>query len=194
MWRLSFAPEVSLFGAILSTISYPGLRDIFYPSIFHYVASIFFALLALNAFIDFIRERKRGAGIAALLFLVGGLLCNELVVVYSFFFVAVAAYLESEDDRAALRSVLPRVLRDTAPFLALAATYLVYRFYVIPEVSAPGAYGQSIRLPFVARNALRILGSFFPDAATLGGASALVLLVLLAIARGPRVPKRALSW
>ncbi len=191
MLRLGFEPRIAAVGALLGISRYPTMHDIFYGSVFHYTAAIFFCLIAINAFLDYARlgARKYQAASWASFFL--ALLCNEFAVMLPFVLLLFFLY----DGKFALsRDVLTSAAAKTAPQFALAGLYLFYRFRVIAEVEANHAYVQSLDPGLVIHNLGRQLYLLFGDSLSMWTAIALMLGSLGMAARKPAGRELLRSW
>jgi hypothetical protein len=168
-----FAAPVALATALWSVSRPPTLGEIYWGSVFHYVAARFFALAALALFQRDLREPSRVARAGSCAMLALALLCNEVSATLPLLLVLAAL---AADSRGAPMAVARRAARRALPHLALAAAYLAFRFAWLPpfelrELHTPG-FGIH-----VARNAWALVHAVFggPEAVALAGLGALAI-------------------
>ncbi len=169
-----FSAPGALAAAFLSVSRPPTLGEIYWGSVFHYVASRFLVLAALALFQ---RDRRGGARLAqagSCAMLALALLCNEVNVLLPLLLVLGAVAAEPGD--AALRVAL-RAGRRALPHLALVGAYLVLRFVLLAPSELRELHTPGVGM-HVPRNAWTLVQEVF------GGAGGLVLAGLGALAVG----------
>ena len=140
MLRFGFDARIAAVGGLLCITRYPAMRDIFYGSVFHYIAAIFFSLLAMLSFLDYAQQKTTSKWVASVFFLFLALLCNEFAVVLPAVLFALSLHTDGvPSDAGKVKQALIRSL----PHWILVAIFLVYRFEIIAPVEANRAYGQS---------------------------------------------------
>jgi hypothetical protein len=166
-----FSAPGALAAALLSVSRPPTLGEIYYGSVFHYVASRFLALATLALFQRASSGRSRLARAGSCVTLALALLCNEVNVAIPLLLVfgAVAA-----EPREGVLPVALRAARRALPHFALVGAYLVFRFALLApselrEIHTP-SFGSHI-----ARNAWVEMHAVFggPGGLALAGLSAL---------------------
>jgi hypothetical protein len=169
-----FTVPGALAAGLLSISRPPTLGEIYYGSVFHYVASRFFALATLALFQRDLRGKDRIARAGSCITLALALLCNEVNVAIPLLLVlgAVAA----EPGEGALAGAV-RAARRALPHFVLVGAYLVFRFGLLAASELRAIHTPSFGI-HVPRNAWVEIHAVF------GGPWALALagLALLAIA------------
>jgi hypothetical protein len=177
--RFGFAAPVALATAALAVTRPPSLLEIYWGSVFMYVAASACALLAAERFL----ARVGGAGVASQLLscaaLAAALLCNEIAVAVPA--VLALAALAAGSARPDARG-LARLARALLPQAAITAAYLLFRFAALAPMESSALYTPALGA-HVAGNALALLaatvGTGVPAFAW-GVAAALALAALAA--------------
>jgi hypothetical protein len=136
--QLGFDRSVAIATALLSISLRPSMNQIFYGSIFHYVAVACFDLLAISLFLDWLERRKTWARAGSCIAVLLALLCNESAVAVPALLWLAALFREGQ-----LRTKVVRSLRAVAPQATIVGIYLVFRFFVFETVEAPRIYSPS---------------------------------------------------
>jgi hypothetical protein len=168
--------------ALLSVSRPPSLGEIYYGSVFHYVASRFLALATLVLFQQDLRGKSRLARAGSCAALGLALLCNEVNVAIPLLLVlgAVAA-----EPREGVFAVAVRAARRALPHFALIAAYLVFRFVLLAPSELRGIHTPSFG-SHVARNAWVEIHAVFGGPGGLALAGLAVLAVALWLRRSGR--------
>jgi hypothetical protein len=191
MLRFGFDARIAAVGGLLCISRYPAMRDIFYGSVFHYIAAIFFSLLAMLSFLDYAREGRTSKWIASVFFLFLALLCNEFPVVLPAVLFALALHTDGIPiDAGKVKQALIRSL----PHWILVAIFLVYRFEIIAPVAANRAYGQSFDPIFLLTSLAEQLVLLFADSLALSIALGTFALAWALILRSEQGRSLATSW
>jgi len=168
-----FAAPSALAAALLSVSRPPTLSEIYYGSVFHYVASRFFALAALALFQRDLRGGSplaRAGSCAALLL---ALLCNEVNATIPLLLVlgTVAALPREPVVPATLRAA-----RRALPQLVLVGAYLVFRFVLLAPSELREIHTPTFGI-HVARNAWVEINAVFggPGGLAVAGLGALAI-------------------
>lgn len=141
--------------AFLSVSRHPSLDEIFYGSVFHFVISVFFVLLAVTAYLDGVERdgverRSRVALCLSALAQALALLCNEVNVLIPL--LALSAQWARDPRRFASARSLRATLTPLLPHAILIAVYVPIRFGVFAEVERSPLYTPFLG-EHVARNA-----------------------------------------
>jgi len=178
-----FSAPGALAAALLSVSRPPTLEEITYGSVFHYVASRFFALAALVLFQRDLRGGSRPARAGSCAALALALLCNEVNAAIPSLLV-IGALAAQARERAI--PVLLRAARRALPQLALVGAYLAFRFLLL----APSEL-REIQTPSLGTHV--VLNGWAELAAVFGGprgvaaVAALVVAVAVALRRAGRL-------
>jgi len=175
--QLGFDARVALATALLSVSRHGSLGEIYYGSVFMYVGEVFFSLVSISFFLDYLRRGRAVAQLASCLGLVLALLCNEVAVATPVLLVWVALGAGQATIRG--RGGL-RLLRALMPQGLLTLLYLVFRFHWIAPALTPEVYTPQLGVQ-VLLNYVRILSFVFGDAKTLLAALALATALLVAV-------------
>ncbi len=135
--QLGFELPAALSAALLAVSRFPSITNVTLACTFHYTAAILLHLLALSLFLDFARTRRLVFQLGACGCFAVGLLCNELVINLPFLLLLASLFAGGFDLRT---TAFGRALRDSWPYFALAALFLVFRYRVIAEMERPYLY------------------------------------------------------
>jgi len=175
--QLGFEVRVAVVTALLAVSRHGSLAEIYYGSVFMYVGEVFFSLVSISFFLDYLRRGRAAAQLASCLGLVLALLCNEVAVVTP----ALLAWVALGAGRATLRGRGGlHLLRVLAPQGVLTVLYLMLRFHWIAPASSPEFYTPRLGA-HVPLNYFRILCFVFGDAKGLLAALALATVLLVAV-------------
>jgi hypothetical protein len=166
-----FAASSALATALLSASRPASLGEIYYGSVFHYVASRFFGLAALALFQRDLRERSRIARVGSCLALALALLSNEVNAALPLLLVLGGVASRPRDGLAVAAS---RALRRALPQVLLVGAYLVFRFGLLPGAELREIHTPSLGL-HVVTNAWDELAAVF------GGPAGVALLALCGV-------------
>lgn len=156
--QLGQGSGVAFVVAFLSVSRHPSLDEIFYGSVFHFVISVFFVLLAVTAYLDGVERRSRVALCLSALAQALALLCNEVNVLIPL--LALSAQWARDPRRFASARSLRATLTPLLPHAILIAVYLPIRFGVFAEVQRSPLYTPFLG-EHVARNAAGNLAFVF---------------------------------
>jgi len=187
--QLGFDLRVALVTALLAVSREPTLGEIFYGSVFHFVISVFFTLLSITCFLEYVAGGGRRWQVGSCLALGLALLCNEVNATTPAL-LALAALGTRRPERRSARQVIlaePRSARQVilavAPQLLLVVLYLAFRFLLLAPVAMPTVYTLVLH-PNVLRNtAIHVLVVF-------GGIGPLAVAALLGAALLVSAPDR----
>jgi len=175
--QLGFDARVALATALLAVSRHGSLGEIYYGSVFMYVGEVFFSVVSISFFLDYLRRGRAAAQLASCLGLVLALLCNEVAVATPVLLVWVAlgagqATLRGRGGLRLLRALLPQGV--------LTLLYLVFRFHWIAPAATPEVYTPQLGVQ-VLLNYVRILSFVFGDVKALLAALALATALLIAV-------------
>jgi len=175
--QLGFDARVALATALLAVSRHGSLCEIYYGSVFMYVGEVFFSLVSISFFLDYLRRGRAAAQLASCLGLVLALLCNEVAVATPalLVWVALGAGQATLRGRGGLR-----LLRALSPQGVLTLLYLVFRFHWIAPAATPEVYTPQLGVQ-VLLNYGRILSFVFGDVKALLAALALATALLVAV-------------
>ncbi len=129
--QLGFEPRAAAFAAVLAVTRKPLLTEVFYGSVFMYVAVIFCGLASAVAFL---RHLERGGArwqLLSCVFLLLAFGCNEVAATIP----GVLALLAVGAGHAALEpAALGRLARSLLPQALLTAGFLLFRFALVGPV------------------------------------------------------------
>jgi len=175
--QLGFDTRVALATALLAVSRHGSLSEIYYGSVFMYVGEVFFSLVSISFFLDYLRRGRAAAQLASCLGLVLALLCNEVAVATP----ALLVWVALGAGQATIRGGGGlRLLRALLPQGVLSVLYLVFRFHWIAPAVSPEMYAPHLGA-HVSLNYVRILFFVFGDAKLLFVALALVTALLIAV-------------
>jgi hypothetical protein len=175
--QLGFDARVALATALLAVSRHGSLGEIYYASVFMYVGEVFFSLVSISFFLDYLRRGRLAAQLASCLGLVLALLCNEVAVVTP----ALLAWVALGAGQATIRGWGGlRLLRALLPQGVLSVLYLVFRFHWIVPAVSPELYTPHLG-SHVLVNYVRILSFVFGDVKALLAALALATALLVAV-------------
>ncbi len=183
-----FAAPSALATALLSASRPPSLGEIYYGSVFHYVASRFFGLTALALFQRDLQETSRIARVGSCLALALALLSNEVNAALPLVLVLGGVASRSREGIAAAAA---RALRRALPQVVLVGAYLVFRFGLL----APSEL-REIHTPSLG---LHMVGNAWQELAAVFGGPGGLALAALAVGVGaawlrPSGPDGARAW
>lgn len=175
--QLGFDARVALATALLAVSRHGSLGEIYYGSVFMYVGEVFFSLVSISFFLDYLRRGRLAAQLASCLGLVLALLCNEVAVATP----ALLAWVALGAGQATIRGRGGlRLLRALLPQGLLTLLYLVFRFHWIAPAVTPEVYTPQLGVQFLL-NYGRILSFVFGDAKVLLAALTLATALLVAV-------------
>lgn len=183
-----FAAASSLAAALLAASRPPSLGEIYYGSVFHYVASRCLGLAALALFQRDFRDHSRSARLGSCVALVLALLCNEVNAALPLLLVLGAVACRS---REGVRLAAARALRRALPQLCLVGAYLGFRFAILAPSELREIHTPSLGL-HVVRNAWDEVAAVFGGPAGLALAALVVGSLVLWLR--PTGPGAARAW
>lgn len=177
-----FARPAALAAALLSASRPPSLTELYYGSIFHYVASRTLGLAALALFQRDLRTPSAAARAGSCAALALALLCNEVNALAPLVLVAGALACTRGEPLAAAAT---RGLRRALPQAALVGAWLVLRFGLLAPSELREIHTPSLG-PHVAANAWENLLGVFGGPLEAALAALVGAMLAAALARGGR--------
>ena len=189
--QLDFSFQIAVFAALLAISRHPSMMVIYYASVFHYVAAIFFVLASLSAFIDSARKDSTLFLFFSFLGLLLALLCNEFAVVLPGLLVIVSLHIDGFEFT---RQSCLRTAKRTAPLLALSAFYLYFRFELIAPRATSPTYSAVFEAGHIVGNIKSQLFHYFGNTPTLIAGLGIAAFAAAATARFPEGRDRMRTW
>jgi hypothetical protein len=135
--QFGFESRVAVLTALLSISRYPSLTEGFWISVCQYTVTIFFYVLSLSLFIDYVRTGRIGFQVVSCAALVLTLLSNEMGATLVAVVVLTSVYLDGFSIGSGRWGA---TLRRVAPQVAITAVYLVFRGELIGPAEVPPMY------------------------------------------------------